>query len=172
LIGELCEVFNFQSCLSGVCKDRCCFSQVDPFCAQCGSQGECVRCVAGYELQQGGICKGVQVRDGQSCSQDKQCINRKCKNGVCCSTPRCQICNKYGTCEKCDTAFYVDPGTEMCTPNFLDRQFKCARTTKLAKRRYCKKPAKKGERCCWICDTPCEKGFDCMRNNATSGVCR
>ena len=166
-IGAYCEAYVLNQCQSKVCRDRCCDTEnLDPHCGLCDGNGTCAGCVSGYKMLNN-VCAARSLREGRPCTVDSECAENVCLVGVCCSSPGCALCNKYGTCSQCKPGFTLTP-EGLCLP---PRSFRCARTTRMAEKRYCGKMSRLGERCCWSCAQPCVPGLACQAISDVAGIC-
>lgn len=164
-IGRFCERFVLNQCKTK-CRERCCdLDSLDPNCGECDIDGKCIACNYGYKWM-GDSCRAVSLRPGGSCQQDSECYNGKCLSGHCCNQPGCIGCTKYGTCETCKKGFLLKNG--ICQPPTF---FSCARTWGMIQKRYCNRPKKLEQYCCWMCDQPCQRGLKCIAINERKGKC-
>jgi hypothetical protein len=163
-IGRFCERYVLNQCKT-TCKDRCCGFSIDPNCGECDIDGKCVGCNYGYKWT-GEKCIAVSLRPGGSCKADSECYMGKCLGGRCCNQPGCISCTKYGTCEVCKKEFTLTNG--FCSPI---KYFSCAKRWSIIQKRYCNKPKKNDQLCCWQCDQPCQRGLRCVAINEKRGKC-
>lgn len=164
-VGDLCERFILHQCTS-LCKTHCCdLTKLDPNCDECDEEGKCQGCKYGYKWADG-VCVASSLRAGSKCNQDSMCEIGKCIGGYCCNQPGCLSCSMYGTCTKCKEGFFITDG--FCRPL---KYFSCAKRWNMVQKRFCDRPKRLNERCCWMCEEPCKFGMKCEAISDRKGVC-